>query len=81
MMDFFRSLLNMIMGGQNPVQLLMNILSNNLQSGTPVYNNLATMTQNQDARGLEAFARNLAASKGLDFDRAFADFKRNNLGM
>jgi hypothetical protein len=59
----------------------MNILSNNLQSGTPVYNNLATMTQNQDARGLEAFARNLAASKGLDFDRAFADFKRNNLGM
>jgi hypothetical protein len=35
------------------------------------------MIQNKDVSGLEAFARNLAREKGIDFDTEFANFKRN----
>ena len=79
-MNFFNSILQMIMSGQNPVQLLMNILTQNMGANNPSYNNLSNMVQHQDARGLEAFARNLAQTQGLDFDQAFADFKRG-LGL
>ena len=70
-------LLGQIMNGQNPVQLLLSILSQNMPSNNPAYNNLSSMAQNQDAKGLELFARNLAATKGLDFDKEFNNFKKN----
>ena len=75
-MNFFNQLLQQIMGGLNPVQLLMGILSQNMKPNNPSYNNLSNMVQHQDARGLEAYARNLAQTQGLDFDSSFADFKR-----
>ena len=37
-----------------------------MSSNSPIYGNLSNMAQNQDARGLEMFARNLAASNGYD---------------
>lgn len=70
-------LIGQIMQGQNPVQLLLSIMSQNMSSNSPVYGNLSNMAQNQDARGLEMFARNLAASKGLNFEQEFAKFKKN----
>lgn len=73
-------LIGQIMQGQNPIQLLLSIINQNMQNSSPMYNNLTSLTMNQDTRGLEQFARNLAASRGLDFDKEFSDFKRN-LGM
>lgn len=75
-MDFFMQLLGMIMNGQNPVQILMSILNQNMSKGNPMYQNLANMTQKQDAQALETFARNLAQSKGIDYDQAFTKFKQ-----
>lgn len=70
-------LIGQIMQGQNPVQLLLQIMSQNMPNNSPIYGNLSTMAQNQDARGLEMFARNLAASKGLNFEQEFINFKKN----
>lgn len=76
-MNFFSQILQAIMGGQNPIQILLGILSNNMPNNGPVYQNLSSMIQNKDVQGLEAFARNLAQEKGIDFDTEFANFKRN----
>ena len=73
-------LIGQIMQGQNPMQLLMSIIQQNMPNNSPMYSNLTNMVQNQDNKGLELFARNLAASKGLNFDQEFANFK-HNLGI
>lgn len=62
------ALIQMIKGGKNPQQLLMNILKN--QNGNnPILNNAVNMAQNGNMSGLEMIARNLAAQRGLDFDK------------
>lgn len=67
-------LIQMIKGGQNPQQLVMNILQ---QQGkqNPILNNAMNLAQGGDTSALEMLARNLAAQRGLDFDKEFADFK------
>ena len=72
-------LVQMIKGGRNPQQLVMNILKSQGQNN-PVLNNAVDMAQNGNASGLEMLARNLAKQRGLDFDKEFADFKQS-LGM
>ena len=68
------ALIQMIKGGRNPQQLLMSILQN--QSGNnPILNNAVNMAKNGNTSGLEMVARNLAAQRGLDFDKQFANFK------
>lgn len=61
-------LIQMIKGGQNPQQLIMNILQQQGQNN-PIINNAMNMAQNGNASGLEMLARNLAAQRGLDFDK------------
>lgn len=59
------ALIQMIKGGKNPQQLLMNILKN--QNGNnPILNNAVNMAQNGNMSGLEMIARNLAAQRGFD---------------
>lgn len=70
-------LLQMIREGQNPQQLMMNILS---QNASPLGRNLYSMIQNGDKRGIEQVARNLSRERGIDFDKEFIDFKRK-LGL
>lgn len=67
-------LIQLIKGGQNPQQLVMNILQQKSQSN-PILNNAMNLAQNGNEPGLLALARNLAAQRGLDFDKEFADFK------
>ncbi len=67
-------LIQLIKGGQNPQQLVMNILQQKSQSN-PILNNAMNLAQNGNAPGLQALARNLAAQRGLDFDKEFANFK------
>lgn len=67
-------LIQMIKGGKNPQQLLMNILQQQGQNN-PIINNAISMAQKGNVSGLEALARNLAAQRGLDFDKELANLK------
>ena len=63
-------LIQMIKGGQNPQQLLLNIFEG--QAGnTPIGANLLNLARNGQTSQIEQVARNLYASRGLDFDKEF----------
>ena len=70
-------LIQMIKGGKNPQQLVLNILQQQGQNN-PIINNAINMAQNENASGLQMLARNLAAQRGLDFDKEIANL-RNQL--
>ena len=67
-------LIQMIKGGQNPQQLVMSILQQQGQNN-PILNNAMNLAQGGNISALEMLARNLAAQRGLDFDKEFANFK------
>ena len=68
-----------IRGGQNPQQLIMNMLQQNM-GNSPMGQNLLNLAKNNDGKGIEQIARNLCAQRGLDFDTEFAKFKQQ-LGL
>ena len=68
-----------IRGGQNPQQLVMKMLQQNM-GNSPIGQNLLTLAKNNDGKGIEQVARNLCAQRGLDFDTEFAKFKQQ-LGL
>ena len=68
-----------VQSGQNPQQLIMRLLQQKL-GNTPMGKNLLQLAQQDDGQSIETFARNFCASRGLDFDKEFASFKRM-LGM
>ena len=68
-------LIQMIKGGKNPQQLLMNILQQQGQNNNPIINNAINMAQNGNMSGLQMLARNLAAQRGLDFDKELANLR------
>lgn len=68
-------LIQLIRGGNNPQQLLMNILQQQ-GNNNPILNNAAGLAQKGDVSGLEMIARNIAQQKGLDFDKEFSNFKQ-----
>lgn len=67
-------LIQLIKSGNNPQQLLMNILQQQ-GNNNPILQNAMNLAQNGDVSALEMIARNLAQQKGLDFDKEFANFK------
>ena len=67
-------LIQMIKGGQNPQQLVMNILQQQSKNN-PVLNNAMSMLQNKNTSGLQTLARNLAAQRGIDFDKEYTNLK------
>ena len=67
-------LIQIIKSGQNPQQLVMNIMQQKGQNN-PIINNALNMAQNGNISGLEMIGRNLAAQRGLDFDKEFNNFK------
>lgn len=64
----------MIKNGQNPQQLILSMLENQM-GGTPMGNNLLQMARNGQTADIEKFARNLFKSRGMDFDKEFNSFK------
>ena len=68
-------LIQLIKSGNNPQQLILNILQQQ-GNNNPILNNAMNLAQGGNAQGLEMLARNLAAQKGLDFDTEFANFKK-----
>ena len=67
-------LIQMIKNGKNPQQLVLNILQQR-GGNNPIVNNAVNMAQNGNVSGLETLARNLAAQRGLDFDKELANLK------
>lgn len=67
-MNNINQLVNMFKFAQNPQQMVLNMLSNNKDN--PMVSNVMTMVQNNDTKGLEQFARNLAKEKNFDIENA-----------
>ena len=68
-------ILQMIKSGANPQQLIMQYLQKEMSS-TPIGQNLLDMAWKGDSAGIEQVARNVMASKGLDYDKEFNAFKK-----
>ena len=73
-------IISQIKQGKNPQQLMMSILESNAASN-PMMANLLTMAKEGRTADIEAFARNLAQSQGIDFDKEFSQFKKQYFGL
>ncbi len=72
-------LIQMIRNGQNPQQIAMNLLQTQM-SNTPLGANLLNLAKTNNTAEIEQIARNLMQQRGLDFDKEFANFKKQ-LGL
>lgn len=66
-------------GNGNPQQLLINMVQQKM-GGTPFGDNLISLVQQGKSADIEQIARNLCASKGINFEEAFTNFKQQ-LGL
>ena len=66
--------------GKNPQQLMLDILEG-AASQNPVMGNLLSLAKEGRTADIEQFARNLAQSQGIDFDKEFARFKKQYFGF
>lgn len=73
-------LIMMIKNGQNPQQLLINVLENQMQD-TPLGVNLLNLARNNNTAEIERIARNIASQKGVDYDKEFNAFKQQFFGF
>ena len=73
-------IISQIKQGKNPQQLLMSILEGQAGSN-PVMANLLTLARDGRTQEIEAFARNVAKEKGIDFDKEFSKFKKTYFGL
>ena len=67
--------LQAVKNGQNPQQLMMQVIQSRM-GNTPIGQNLLQLAKNNDTQGIEQFARNFCAQRGLDFDKEFNAFKQ-----
>lgn len=70
LMNFFQ----MLKGG-NPQQMVMKMMNNPQMANNPIAKNMFNMAKNGDLQGIEEMGRNIAKERGIDFDKAFNDFK------
>ena len=70
-----QDIIKMIREGQNPQQVLLNLLDQQAQNN-PMYANLATLARENRGKEIEAIARNLARERGIDFDKEFTNFRK-----
>lgn len=60
-----------------PVQMIVKQMMNSPQfMNNPMAGNVMKMLQNGDTNGIEQFGRNMARERGVDFDKAFEEFKQ-----
>lgn len=64
----------MLKGG-NPQQMVMKMMNNPQMANNPIAKNMFNMAKNGDLQGIEEMGRNIAKERGIDFDKAFNDFK------
>ena len=68
-------LIQMIRNGQNPQQLTLSILEQQM-GNTPFGANLIDLAKNNKTEEIEKIARNIAQQRGLDYDKEFIAFKK-----
>ena len=68
-------LIQLIKNGNNPQQLLMSVLQ---QQGNdnPILNNAMNLAQRGDTATLQMIAKNIAQQRGIDYNQAWAEFKK-----
>lgn len=67
-------IVTMIKNGQNPQQVMMNLLQG--MQNTPMGVNLLNLAKNNRGAEIEQIARNLMHEQGKDFDTEFQTFRR-----
>ena len=65
----------MMRGGGNPQNMLKQLMGNNQIMSNPMAKNIMDMAQSGNISGIEQLGRNIAKERGIDFDKAFSDFK------
>ena len=68
-------LIDQIRRGQNPQQLMLFVLENQMK-GTPIGDNHIGLAKNNRSADIAQIARNLCAQQGVDFDKEFLAFKK-----
>ena len=61
---------------RSPQQFLQSMIGNSKIMQNPMARNIIDMAQKGDVEGIEQMGRNIAKEKGIDFDKAFSDFKK-----
>lgn len=69
-------LMQMMRGGGNPQQLVMNMLQQQAGSN-PMMANLFNLAKSGNTKEIEQVARNMLKEQGKDFDKEFASFRQN----
>lgn len=72
-------LIQAIRNGQNPQQLLMGVLENQM-GGTPLGQNLIQLAKQGRGAEIEQIVRNIYAQNGKNFDSEFNAFKHQYFG-
>lgn len=67
--------MNQVKMGYRPEQITLNILEEKLK-GSPMGDNLLKLAKEGNTAEIEKIARNLTSQQGVDFDQAFANFRR-----
>ena len=68
-----KQIIQMIMSGTNPQQLMLKYLEDMTQ-GSPVAENLLQLAKEDKTAEIEQVARNICASQGVDYDKEFSAF-------
>lgn len=74
-MNPIMSIFQMMRGGGNPQNMLKQLMGNNQIMSNPMAKNIMDMAQSGNISGIEQLGRNIAKERGIDFDKAFSDFK------
>ena len=61
---------------KNPQAFIQHMMNNSQVMSNPMAKNIIDMAQKGDVEGIEQMGRNIAKEKGIDFDKAFSDFKK-----
>lgn len=69
-------IISLIKNGQNPQQIVMQFLEDQLSS-TPMGANLLSLAKQNKTSEIEQIARNICRQRGIDFDKEFTSFKEN----
>lgn len=67
--------LSFVQAIRNPQQFIQGMMNNSQIMNNPMGRNIMEMAQKGDIKGIEQLGRNMAKEKGIDFDKAFSDFK------
>ncbi len=73
------NMLQQIMQGKNPQQLVLNYLQQQI-GNTPIGQNLLNLAQQNNTQAIEQIVRNLCQQKGINYDEQFNLFKQQ-LGL